>query len=111
MYNYIPSSLVKFKTMKKKIAAGSAKLNTTRDSGAGEGKKKRGDKKFFKKVFQVSWRLILTENGKNHKNVDISKTRRFQRVIFFIRKPTSFEYSCSMQAKGETFPWEFRLRM
>ena len=33
----------------KKIAASSATLNTTRDSGASEGKNKRGDKKFFLK--------------------------------------------------------------
>ena len=63
MSNYIPSFLVKFKTMKK-IAASSATLNTTRDSGAGEGKKKRGDKYFFLKLFKVSWRFILTENEK-----------------------------------------------
>ena len=46
MYNCTPSFLVKVKTMKK-IAASSATLNTTRDSGAGEGQKKRGEKNIF----------------------------------------------------------------
>ena len=52
MYNYIPSFFVKFKTMKN-IAEISATLNTTRDSGAGEGKSKRGDENVFEKIISV----------------------------------------------------------
>ena len=50
MYNCKPKFLVKIRTMKK-IAASSATLNSTRDSGAGEGKKKRDDKKIFLKKY------------------------------------------------------------